>query len=64
MLSLASVTTISFIKKHIMPIVLKSLSSKFKPLEKYVFEKNDLDLQMESVRERLNKLENSIKEDK
>ena len=46
MLSLASVTTIGFIKKHIMPIVLKSLSSKFKPLEKYVFEKNELDTEV------------------
>ena len=53
MLSLASVTTIGFIKQHIMPIVLKSLSSKFKPLEKYVFEKNELDTEVESLVARL-----------
>tara|TARA_R100001082_G_C4338808_1_gene149109 strand:- start:306 stop:545 length:240 start_codon:yes stop_codon:yes gene_type:complete len=57
MLSLASVTTIGFIKKHIMPIVLKSLSSKFKPLEKYVFEKNELDTEVESLMARVKSLE-------
>ena len=47
-----------------LPLLKILTPSVVKAIMKYVFEKNDLDLQMESVRERLNKLENSIKEDK
>ena len=47
-----------------LPLLKILTPSVVKAIMDYVFEKNDLDLQMESVRERLNKLENSIKEDK
>ena len=47
-----------------LPLLKILTPSVVKAIMKYVFEKNDLDLQMESVRERLNKLENLIKEDK
>tara|TARA_Y100001963_G_C6706042_1_gene411932 strand:- start:141 stop:287 length:147 start_codon:yes stop_codon:yes gene_type:complete len=47
-----------------LPLLKILTPSVVKAIMDYVFEKNDLDLQMESVRERLNKLENLIKEDK
>jgi hypothetical protein len=48
----------------VLPLLKILTPSVVKAIMDYVFEKNDLDLQMESVRERLNKLENLIKEDK
>ena len=46
------------------PLIKILTPSVVKAIMKYVFEKNDLDLQMESVRERLDKLENLNKEDR
>ena len=45
------------------PLIKILTPSVVKAIMKYVFEKNDLDLQMESVRERLDKLENLNKEE-
>jgi hypothetical protein len=39
------------------PMIKKQLASKIKPLQKYVFEKNDLDIEMEGLRARVNSLE-------
>ena len=47
-----------------LPLIKILTPSVVKAIMKYVFEKNDLDLQMESVRERLDKLEKSNKENK
>ena len=41
----------------IWPIIKKQLASKIKPLQKYVFEKNDLDIEMEGLRARVKSLE-------
>ena len=41
----------------IWPIIKKQLASKISPLEKYVFEKNDLDIEMEGLRARVKSLE-------
>ena len=57
MLGLAGLTTINFVKKHIMPLVLKGLASKFKPLESYAFEENELDIEVENLRARVKSLE-------
>ena len=47
------------------PVIFQLLTPKVvKGIMAYVFEKNDLDLQMESVRERLDKLEKSNEENK
>ena len=39
------------------PMIKKQLASKIKPLQKYVFEKNDLDIEMEGLRARVKSLE-------
>ena len=57
MLGLAGITTIKFVNKHIMPLVLKSLASKFKPLESYAFEENELDIEVKNLRARVESLE-------
>ena len=41
----------------VLPILKKYLGSKIKPLEKYVFEKNELDIEMEGLRARVKSLE-------
>ena len=47
-----------------LPLLKLLTPSVVKEIMKYVFEKNDLDLQMESVRERLDKLEKLNDENK
>lgn len=47
-----------------LPLLKLLTPSVVKEIMKYVFEKNDLDLQMESVRERLDKLEKLNEENK
>ena len=47
-----------------LPLLKLLTPSVVKEIMNYVFEKNDLDLQMESVRERLDKLEKLNEENK
>ena len=47
-----------------LPLLKLLTPSVVKEIMKYFFEKNDLDLQMESVRERLDKLEKLNEENK
>ena len=41
----------------VLPMIKKQLASKIKPLQKYVFEKNELDIEMEGLRARVKSLE-------
>jgi len=45
------------IAAFILPLLKKHLASKIAPLQKYVFEKNELDIEMEGLRARVKSLE-------
>ena len=45
------------IADFILPLLKRHLASKIAPLQKYVFEKNELDVEMEGLRARVKSLE-------
>ena len=45
------------ITTFVLPLIKKHLATKLKPLEKYVFNKNELDIEVEGLRARVKSLE-------
>lgn len=52
---------ISNLLKKILPLILKQLMPELRPLQKYVYEKNELDQKMEEVEKKVEDLEKGVK---